>query len=60
MPEPFCRLGHTRIAYECPACTEAKSGNVAPIENWRWYRNRTGSKRIRAGVDAYLQEHDAD
>jgi hypothetical protein len=52
----YCALGHARIAYECPACTEAHSGNVAPIENWKWYRNRTSSKRIRALVDDYIKE----
>jgi len=49
-----CALGHTSRAYECPACSEALTGAKCPIEHWRWYRSRTGSKRIRDAVDRYL------
>lgn len=51
----FCSLGHTAIAYECPACAEAKTGKPVSIEHWRWYRNRTMSKRIKALVDEHLR-----
>lgn len=47
-----CALGHTRLAYECPACSEAKDGKPASEEHWRWYRSRTSSKRIKERIDS--------
>lgn len=49
MSAAVCALGHTRKAMECPAC----SGST-DLAHWRWYKSRTSSKRIRAGVQAYL------
>jgi hypothetical protein len=51
-----CALGHTRRAYECPACGELVTGEAASLEHWRWYRDRTSSKRIRALIDERLAE----
>jgi hypothetical protein len=45
MKDVVCVLGHTRQAMECPACAE-EAGDVPSLEHWRWYRNRTSSKRV--------------
>lgn len=49
--ETRCWLGHTWRSYECPACGELATGNVATEEHWRWYRTRTSSKRIKGLID---------
>jgi hypothetical protein len=49
-----CILGHSQRAYECPSCGEAATGEVAPLEHWRWYRTRTSSVKVKARIDEYL------
>lgn len=54
MRNVVCVLGHTQRAMECPACGEAFTGLTAKPEHWRWYRERTSSKRIKAALDQLL------
>lgn len=48
-----CRLGHRQHSYECPACAEAK-GHATTVQQWRWFRGRTSSKRIKGLIDEHL------
>ncbi len=47
-----CELGHRAKAMECPACCGS-----ADVAWWKWYRTRTSSTSVRAGVAAWLAAH---